>query len=221
MRLVLIHHHEGGRRDLLEGDPDEVRGELLARVPWLVRRLGRHATVEAYAKELDRTQAFTAVVHDGDVVLKAEPEIPHVLGALLGHDHRHAALGAAAAFLAGTPPPDAAAWRRGLLEHDEDAEKAALAAVGLPVTPQYLLALRGVLQGQGLAKMEVEAEAVAVAPADVVAATPEGQGFADAVARAAAARQVHPVRLGGKHSTGALVAADPESHTTYLLKPGS
>lgn len=221
MRLTLVDHHAGGRRDLIEGAPDEVRAELLARVPWLVRRLGRHATVEAYARELDRTQAFTAVVHDGDLVLKTEPAVPDaVVAALLGHDHQHVALGTAAAFLAGTALPDAAAWRRGLLEHDEDPERAALAAVGLPVTPAYLLALRGVCQA-ALTKMEVEPKTVAIDPADVTPTTPEGQGFAAAVARAAKAQQVHPVKLGGKHSTGALVAEDPEGHTKYLLKPGS
>jgi hypothetical protein len=48
-----------------------------------------------------------------------------------------------------------------------------------------------------------------------------GDDVAQAVARAFVDRFVFPIRLGGKHSKGSMLARDEQTHTTWLLKPGS
>lgn len=123
----------------------------------------------------------------------------------------------AAAFLTGKPPMSPEQTRQCLYEHEHDVDAAALSAYGLVVTKENRLALAAV---RGLATMQ-KSEDVPVTAESVLAPMPEGQNVAQAVQRAFQAGEVHHVKLGGKHSAGTLLAKDPKTLVTWLLKPGS
>jgi hypothetical protein len=58
-------------------------------------------------------------------------------------------------------------------------------------------------------------------PQSILATTPSSEPAAAAVARAFKEKTVRDIKLGGKHSNGTLLARDPESYSTLLLKPGA
>lgn len=229
MRVVVVEHHGGGRRQTFEGSEADVRNDLLAEYPWLARKLGRYAAVPLLVKALDAAQAFTAVLQDADLELvKADPGVDEpVVAAMLGHQAQHEALLAAAAFLAGHPLEDStrASFREALLREDEDPARAALSACGMDPTPTNVETLRLIaafqmpsddLPGYGtLNKAEQPGLGL------VVAVSSSGRTFEEAVTRAAEAGTVAPIKLDGKHSAGSMLAYDPETDERILLKPGA
>lgn len=221
MRVNVTQHHNGGTTTPYEGAPEAVRKALLAAYPFVVGKVGYHASLAAVLAVLNACQAFTAVPDrtlvktvTGLLVGAAHPALGHQLGGRPDLDR----VLAAAAFLAGATPPDAvvAAARAA---HDDDAVAAALAACGLPDDAAHRAALHGVLGAAPLAKAEAEAQPVALH--DLQALTPDGADFVAALQRATDAGAVYPVSLGGKHSSGTLLAYDPETHVRVLLKPGA
>lgn len=217
MRIVVAEHHRD-RRASFEGDAEECRKALLFAYPWLgVKCPGGDAL--ALAATLDKNQAYTVGVEDGDIQLVKSEELEDhsAVEALLGVDSKLEALLVAAAFLAGVPVPEVEHARQAMLRHDENAEAAALETCGLVVTEPMLQALRAVVHAD-LAKAEPKGR---VDFKDVLAVTPDGAEFAAEVTRALKVKQAEPVQLGGKHSDGTVLTTDPAHHGRILLKPGS
>lgn len=150
---------------------------------------------------------------------------------MVGHDLLAAPEFRAASFLAGShreKSPTDASLRELLWEEDGDAERAALRAYGLEITDGNLVALRAALSVGGLGKAEtalrddVDPDDVPAVkdPRSIRAALPEGEDTAEAVREAFSRDGVEPIKLGGKHSKGTLVAEDRD-HQAWLLKRGS
>jgi hypothetical protein len=218
VQVVVIEHY-GGRRRQFEGRDQDVAGDLLQAYPFLLTKYGPHASVDLLVKALDRCQGYTAATTGGDLILKSDRVAAgadeSVVGDQLGGWHRFAAAFEAAAFLAGRE--EAMSPRDAMLAADEDVERAALIAYGMEPDGANLGALRAVQAAQGpLQKAEALQTALRAAPA-----TPDAQAFAEAVQRALDAGAAFPVRLGGKHSAGSLLALDPKTQERFLLKPGS
>jgi len=149
--------------------------------------------------------------------LQGELEIPGVALEMLGFSPRMTAIFEAARFLAGGKVLDATEARKALYEQDGDLEAAALRAYKLPEDESGIRALRSVLSISRLGKGEDKLPQ----GKEIEPATLEGRPAADAIQRAFDAGQVRAIRLNGKHSSGTLLARDPESEISYLLKPGS
>lgn len=215
MRLTVVEHFNDGHRRFFDGDEPEVAKAVGHAYPWLVRKFGPGAPLPALIEALDRSQAYSAVSSDADLHLMDFGKSESVVAAMLGTNTALERALEAACFLAAASRPSPEAIRAALRASDEDPERAALIAVGLDPGPAELKALRGVLSAVPLQKSE------SVALGAVVPATEDGEKFAAAVARAAKEEQVEPVSLGGKHSSGTMVARDPETGHAYLLKPGS
>ncbi len=220
MQAVVVEHHNNGNKRTFEGDDAVVRDELLDAYNWLLTKYGPHASVETLVKALDSAQAYTAVIHNGDVILKSEDTAIRegVLHDMLGQHKAYDAALAAAKFLAGGSA--VLDPRRCLVQADGDVVAAALLAFGLPVAPDTIASIRAVLEASGsvLAKADPEAPAL---PVKAEPATPDAAEFAEAINRSFKAKDAFHVKLGGKHSSGSILARDPESQVSYLLKPGS
>jgi hypothetical protein len=220
MIVMVVEHYNDGRQRDFEGREVDVRGELLKAYPFLLTKFGPHADTAALVKGLDRQQAYSASTASGDLILKSDRVSAgadeSVVGDQLGGWHRLQRLFDAAAFLAGGVDPTVDP-RHALALAGEDPENAALIAYSLEPGEPGLRALRAVLASQ---EPLSKAEDLSV-PQTAKPATPDAQGFAEAVQRALGAGSAFPVRLGGKHSSGSLLALDPQTRERFLLKPGS
>ncbi len=227
MRCIVTDHHSSDKRRVFEGTEEDVRQDLLNKYPWLAHKLGRHASIQLLVKALNGAQAHSASLDTGDIsigdsMLKSEFDAgtgQDVVRDMMGHYHQLEAALSAAAFLAGIPVPDKATIRAALFSQDEHVEKAALVACGLDPSPAYVQALQGVL-GAALQKGEVETGPEVQLSTDVVPVTKEGEEFAAGVLDAIKTKEIHQVKLGGKHSAGSMLAMTP-NHVRILLKPGS
>lgn len=222
MHVTVVEHYNGGERREFEGPDDEVAGNLRHAFPFLLLRHGPHAKVADLVAELDRCQAYTAGIDDGDLILKSVDRVTAgvdqgIVGDMLGGWHRHLAAFEAAEFLAGCP--EVVPMRQAMLEADEDPEKAALLAYGLEPDDKNLEALRAVLQATG--HMEKSDEVEPPLPKQAVAATPDGEAFAAGIQRSLDRGDAFHVKLGGKHSSGSILAMDQDTQLRFLLKPGS
>lgn len=137
--------------------------------------------------------------------------------AMLGfRPHMHHAF-KAARFLVGGEPASLEQMRRALWEHDGDHIAAALHLYGLPDNEASRKALEGHQDVEKLGKGDdappTPEHALAVVPASVRAA--------NAISRAFENGTYQPVQLGGKHSSGSMLASDPETGLTFLLKPNA
>jgi hypothetical protein len=135
---------------------------------------------------------------------------------MLGTTHKLERTFEAARFLAGGASIGIDHARKALYQHDGDLEAAALASFGLPIDDQRRQALRHAAATY-LGKRELHIPQAQ----SVIALTDEGADVAEAVLRAYKDDFVFEVKLGGKHSKGAMLARDQDNKTTYLLKPGS
>jgi hypothetical protein len=226
MQIVVTHHYhlqDSPQGATYEGTEEDCRRAILHAYPWLARKFGLHAKLQVLLHALDSSQAYSVADNTGDVVIKASAEEAgvgaDVVGSMLGHDLEFNKLLDAAKFLSGAEP-DGAAVRAARVATPDDIT-AALLACGLD--SNWRSALLAVLEAVSVQKSEVELEPnqELKMPEEVVAVTPDGQGFADAVKKAAEQDQVYPLKLGGKHSKGSMLAYVPEDHTRILLKPGS
>lgn len=226
MRVVVVEHYNDGRRSVFEGTTEEVRRSLLQAYSWLASKYGLQAALDVLVTGLDKSQAYSAVVDKGDIILKSEADLAGlssgVVASYMGHDPRIEQVFAAAAFLANSAELPPEARRAALIAADEDVETAALTAYNLPVDEPTINALRGilgVLQVDDIKKSDVDVSPeVLPKPQQVVATSPDGAGFASAVEKS----QLHPVKLGGRHSAGSILAYAPEAdHIRILLKPGA
>jgi 8-oxo-dGTP pyrophosphatase MutT (NUDIX family) len=123
----------------------------------------------------------------------------------------------AARFLAGGDEIPFEGMRRALYQHEDDLDAAALSAYGFELNDQNRAALRAVRTLPAVKK----SEPVAATATEVLGGSPEAADVAEALKRAFADGFVFPVKLGGKHSAGSLLAHDSAHGKTWLLKPGS
>lgn len=216
MRVVVSQHIDKTTR-VFAGDADEVRASLLHAYPFLVVRYAG-APVEDVVRGLDHCQSYSARVQKTPIDLQFFSKAEDVVKSFLNHDPGFEALVEAATFLSGIKPSPEAI-REGLIRFDEDPVAAVLSAVGFAVDETNRKAIRNIA-GLRLAKAEPEAPKPPE-PQSVVAVLPDGGPVADAVARAFKDKAVEPIALGGKHTSGALLAQDPETHRRYILKPGA
>ncbi len=84
-----------------------------------------------------------------------------------------------------------------------------------------MAALAAVVELADIQKAEPDAPEPQPTAQNVVTAHPEAQDVADGVARAYKDGMVFPVALGGKHSKGSMIAHDPQTKSTVILKSGS
>lgn len=220
--LVIVHNLYTGTKKTVEGTPHEVQLELLRSFPFLNSENPEHHDIANLVDHLNTEQALEAEVvdHDEKPLLKAENgnlsgDEDEVVASMLGYNHKLFSALEAVKFLAGGAPADGQKVRQALWEADGDPEEAALLAYGMEVSAANLSALRGV---QGLSKAESQdpVKADTIQPGSVDAdqtAIEVDQAFRD--------NFVLPVKLGGKHSKGSLLARDQASNNTWLLKPGS
>jgi hypothetical protein len=143
----------------------------------------------------------------------------HTVQAMLGFSPARQSAFAAARFLAAGNVASLEQIRRALWEQDGDVERAALQAYGLPTDEKTVASLRAVMAVENLRKDEDEPElpkANTIQPG-----VPTATETAVQVRRAFDTLNVEYVKLPGKHSAGSMIAKDPESKTTFILKPGS
>ncbi len=219
MRVIVVEHHDDGRRRIFDGAPPDVAADLLHAYPFLQHKLGPHADVTLLVKALDATQAYTAVTQEADIqLLKADADTvgvgESVVADMMGHDITMLRLLNAGAFLSGKPVPGPGEVRAALHASHEDPELAVLNVYGLDPSPETVEALHAILCN--LRKAEPDA-----LPQHAEAVTESGAAFADMTNRALKDGAVHPVQLGGKHSAGTLLAWDPQTDERILLKPGA
>lgn len=220
--LVRVENLYSGTVKTVEGTPHEVELELLRAFPFLNSEdPDDHGDVPNLIEHLNSEQAFEAEIVDYDEKPLGKSEnrnLPgdedEVVASMLGYNHKLFAALDAVKFLSGGAPADGQKVRQALWEADGDVEEAALLAYGLEPSEANLAALRGI---QGMSKAEQEP----VQPMDVEPGHPDADQTADEVKQAFRDSFVLPVKLGGKHSRGTLLARDQASGNTWLLKPGS
>jgi len=156
-----------------------------------------------------------APIKKSESVVGTEAEIAKEM---MGHNEKFKIVLDAAKFLANKKDyPDADKVAEALQDADDDIEEAALRAFGLDVTEQNLKALNSICNIQHLNKHEDEYIEIG----NVEAFNPDAQQFKEAIERACERGIIVPIKLGGKHSEGILIALDPQMQQSYLLKPGS
>lgn len=136
---------------------------------------------------------------------------------MLGYDHNLMSTFEAAKFLIKGNQPSLEQVRKALWQADGDVEEAALIAYGLEVTEGNLRALRGIRDLREHKKSTDEP----LTAQSIEPGVGEASQTAEAIKRAFADRFVFPVKLGGKHSGGSMLARDNHSGEVFLLKPGS
>jgi len=138
---------------------------------------------------------------------------------MLGFSHSHHKLFEAARFMSsGRDPASLDRVRSAMWHHDGDPEAAALHAFGLEINEKNRKALRAVASMSRLNKADDETKLLH--PRSIEAVFEEDEKVAEAVNRAYGAESIQDVHLHGKHSYGTILATDPATKVTYLLKPG-
>ncbi len=206
---------------LFEGSEDSIQHQIMFDYPWL-RLQGIQSTFEEMIEHLDSTQAYMVETEDNSALNKSEPdnlgESSQILQYMLGFKPQFSPAFKAAQFLAGGTEVSFEKVRRAFWEREDDIVAAALTAYGFDVTEANRASLEAV---RPMIPMEKSAPDQVEAPSSVTSATPEGKDVAEAVTRAFKDNFVLPVKLGGKHSNGSMVALDDETGVKILLKPNS
>lgn len=229
--------------DTFDGNESEVLQQLYFQFPWLrPRTWDDRPSPEEVVDHLNGTQMFDASIESIDDNSDEAPD--HLAGTgleksestrdnlydqaiqpdsqvvqdMLGINHKLTDAFQAARFLVSGNELPADVVRKSLYKHDGDIDAAALDAYGIPVTPQNLKALQAVREMSQARKSDAEASRPA---SYVLPAANDGDETAEMVERAFKDNFVFPVKLGGKHSDGSLLARDQHSGTVILLKPGA
>lgn len=219
---ITIHDLYDNRQVVLEGERAQLRDRLMVEFPWLAyspldsldEALELLACQQALDVEVEDDQGLVSQVEPEEPLGKAEGPGPNLV-----RDTDDLAFEAVRFMTAGNPVSHDVA-RRALWDEDGDAVRAALVAYGEEPNEGNVRAVKSWIQIANRApQAEVKKEAE---PVEVIAKAPEDGDFAaEAVRRAFRARKVFHAELGGKHSKGSLLATDPQSKKTFLLKPGS
>jgi hypothetical protein len=225
MPLVTVYQPYMNKTREFRGSAQEIGDEMRRTFPWLWK-FGAAAPLHVLVTAVDSCQAYSASMQEeqGDVanlLQRSEREVYHQLG----HPTKQALWDAAV---------QACQWLRGedcvevpyRERHrwpDLDEVGAALKVVGVDY-PDSLLMVESllVLQHPELGKSEQDVKIPEIK--SVVAPLPDGEHYAEAVRRANSAGMIVPVKLGGRHSAGAMVAWDNGAGGTglrILLKPSA
>jgi hypothetical protein len=152
---------------------------------------------------------------------KSENNLIHtshpVLGYMLGHKPEFERSLRAARFLASGVEMPLNSVRRAFWEHENDPDAAALTVYGFAVTDDSRKALQAIKDIESLGKYETEP----LHANQVTARLPEGKDVAESIKQAFDAGGVHGVKLGGKHSSGSLLAINDETGDQWILKPNA
>ena len=212
---VVVYNHLDNNKQIYEGSDEEVKSSLFKDHPFLLHRFGCDAPIEVLVKDLDRNQMTSAVISS---ICLTKSEIASNNPQLYNKDEYLESIRAAVEFLSGIKVSDLAV-RQALLAYDGDDMAAMLDVHNLTPSKANLGALEAVLAAS-LNKSEADAKPVTFNK--IEAFNESGAAFAKLVERASKTNNIHEVNLGkGKHSKGTLVAKDPESHLSLVLKPGS
>lgn len=220
MRIV-VHDLYSDKAVSLDGDREQLRERLMVEFPWLAN--APCDSLDDTLELLSSHQAFDVeVLEDDGLTQQVQPERPlgkSEPGPNLVRDSDDLAFEAVRFMTSGSPVSHDVA-RRALWDEDGDATRAALIAFGEEPTDTNVRAVKSWIEiAQRAPEADVKKEAE---PMEVSAKAPEdGEAAAEAVRRAFRAHRVFHAELGGKHSQGSLLATDPQSRKTFLLKPGS
>lgn len=225
MKVSVLNLWTGHIQDFV-GDEYTIVDDLLIAYRHIVAdKIGfRPPTLDLVTRVLARQQSLDVAISHDDI-LKSENnaidigENSEVVQDMLGYRPEMEAALEAAKFLAGGRPVSLDNARRFLWHSDGDACTAALNIYGLDLTEENRKALESIMQIQALKKSE--SGPGLSTDADIRPFAPEAVHFADAIRRAAKAGLVLPIKLGGKHSAGSMIAKDPETESSYILKPGA
>jgi 8-oxo-dGTP pyrophosphatase MutT (NUDIX family) len=165
--------------------------------------------LQALMQPVQKNEAQIETIED----LAAHPSA----AAQLGFDPGARGAFKAARFLAGGSDVSPEVEKRALYAEGGNLDAAALRAYGFEVNDDNLAALRAVADVGEFDK----GEDVSPNAQEVLAVHPEGEGVAEAVRYAYAHQFVVRVKLGGKHSSGSMIAHDDRTGVTWLLKSGS
>lgn len=226
MRCTITDHYQDEVHHL-EGNENDVRAQVLTLYPFLLVKYGPYADLDILLKTLDKSQ-FASVSIGGTDFAKSEntesqgiglhiinhdPQLPH--GQFHTADDLLEAYKEAAEFLTNkTPNPEQ--FRAALMEADGDPELTVLLAFDLPA--EAVKDLRAVLSNV-LQKSENEGEVPSFK--DILPTTGSATKFAEIVKAAVEKGEIEQADFKGKHAVGMLIAKDPETHESYILKPGS
>lgn len=200
-------------KDFLEEHSDFAKSELAAAKASRLQKDDIALWVAGVSRKLIKHGA------EGNASDEGMEGVSDVAASMMGYDPRLLACFEAVRFLTGGKELSPEEIRAALYEHDDDAEVAALHAYGLPETEENFSALRACIDIGKMKKAEAE-EPPMPEGKDVKAGVFEARDTADEIERAFKDNGVQPIKLGGKHSKGTLIARDPQTHNVYLLKPG-
>lgn len=116
-----------------------------------------------------------------------------------------------ARWLVGGDEPSLDTIGRALHRHEDDPVAAALSCYHIPITSQN----REAVQSADLLKASPIQHFI------VIPSNDDATESAIAIQRGIDAGELNSIKLNGKHSKGAMISRDPETHKIYLLKPGS
>jgi hypothetical protein len=146
---------------------------------------------------------------------KDDESVHQIATSMLGFSQQLSAALHAARYLVNGSDPSLDLVRKCVAEY-EDPYAAALATYRIEPTLENLEALSLVLDSEDFAKSLPNVEHYLIRPA-----VPEASQFAESVQAGVDSGYINPIKLNGKHSSGAHVVKDPDTEKVYLLKPGS
>ena len=223
MRVIITNLYSDLHR-LYEGDGPTIEKQLLFDYPFL-RMTGAEEKphLNDLLELLASHQAYWVEVEDEGNLNKGETgDSTSFVNSSVAHDMMGFSPHAeqpfeAAKFLAGGISITEEDARKALLEADGDVEMAALLAYRLPTDESNLNALRAIVAMGEFGKADPTPEVAKKA----IALFDSGKDVAKAITDAYTDAFVFPLKLGGKHSKGVLIARDQNTKKSYILKPGS
>lgn len=196
------------QKQIFEGSDAEVRVKLYETFPWLLHELGYGTDTSELVNAIDKTQQYSALISSVELT-KSEILIK------CDQSKDYNSLEQAAEFLSGKPT-DEDKYHEALLLFDGDEKAALLASHGLEPSKDNIKALEAI--SVNFNKSEEDTNFVFN---EVKPATESGLDFALAVKRASDSGNINIIKFKtGKHSGGTLIAKDPVTRITLLLKPG-
>lgn len=218
---VYVTNHQTDKTWMFEGTPQHIEEQLYFEFPWLRFPVEDRGDLQGVLEQLDSTAAYEVETEDPvQSMEKAEGDhkIDQANAAVqLGFEPAREPAFRAAKFLSGgkqiTPDEERAA----LYQEDGNIERAAMYAYGIDPSEANVKALHAVMVMGDFEK----AEPMALHADSVVAAHPEGEDVAEAIRNAFGDSFVFKVAMGGKHSSGSMLAYDNKTKSAWLLKSGS
>jgi len=208
---IILHNVYLDTSTPIEGTSEDIRNQLMIEMPWL-SQYGSETTLIDLLHIVSAQQMFDLHIEEDDGLLSdVEPEL--IKNEILDKDKAFEAV----RFMTNGKPISNDEMRAFLWDEDGDSKKAALQAYKQPVSDENVKAVAAWINisnrvPEASVKQEVE-------PISALSVVPEGKDSAEALTRAFNDNKVFTASFHGKHSTGAMVGTDPETQTTFFLKP--